>query len=436
VLALAGQRLWRPAEERIDRAFFRNAYDARRILERVGVESRVATDRHALASLLERALEDALHPCALYVYLRQPGPPARLIAAGDDAEALAAMPLGLDTPAARELERRAQPVVLDDEDLAAGRPFAEYAALVPELVVPMLGRGGQLEGLLVLGPRLSEEPYSGEDRALLASAAAQAGLALENIRLAERMALQLEAERRQARELEIAKAVQAKLLPQHAPTLATLEYAGVCVQAREVGGDYYDFMPAGAGRLALVLADISGKGMSAALLMASLQASLRAQYMLAPDDLRAVLRSVNRIFYESTATNHYATLFFAVYDGGTRRLQYANCGHLPPMLLRRSGALERLGTTAAVVGLFEPWGCDTAETLLEPGDLLLVFTDGATDATSPTGEEFGETRLLDLVVQHRDAPPADLLAGIFDAVTRHGGPLQFDDLTLIAARAS
>ena len=436
LLALAGQRLWRPAEERIDRAFFRKAYDARRILERVGIESRVATDRHALASLLERALEDALQPRALYVYLRQGGPPVRLVAAGDDAEALAAMPLALDTPAARELERRAQPVVLDADDLAAGQPFAEYAALGPELVVPMLGRGGQLEGLLLLGPRLSEEPYSGEDRALLASAAAQAGLALENIRLAERMALQLEAERRQARDLEIAKAVQAKLLPQHTPTLATLQYAGVCVQAREVGGDYYDFMAAGPGRLALVMADISGKGMSAALLMASLQASLRAQYMLAPGDLRGVLRSVNRIFYESTATNHYATLFFAVYDGVSRRLEYANCGHLPPMVLRRAGNVERLSTTAPVVGLFEPWDCETAETRLDPGDLLLVFTDGATEATSPSGEEFGEARLLELLCQYRDAPPADLLSGILSAVTGHGGPLQYDDLTLIAARAS
>ena len=119
--------------------------------------------------------------------------------------------------------------------------------------------------------------------------------------------------RRRARELEIAKAVQAKLLPQDRPHPATLDYAGRCIQARSIGGDYFDFISVGEGRFAFVLADISGKGISAALLMASLQASLRAQYTVAPADVRAVLCTVNRVFYGSTATNHYATLFFGVY---------------------------------------------------------------------------------------------------------------------------
>ena len=139
----------------------------------------------------------------------------------------------------------------------------------------------------MLGPRLADEPYSGEDRALLRSVAAQAGLALESIRLAETMAARLDAERRQERELEIAKDVQAKLLPQHTPAVASLDYAGRCVQARQVGGDFYDFVRVGASELCIVLADISGKGMSAALLMASLQANLRGQFAQAPARSRA-----------------------------------------------------------------------------------------------------------------------------------------------------
>jgi serine phosphatase RsbU (regulator of sigma subunit) len=315
-----------------------------------------------------------------------------------------------------------------------GATFEVCAVLRPELLVPMLGRSGDLEGLLVLAMRLSEEPYSSEDRALVGAAAAQAGLTLENIRLAEAMARQLDAGRRRARELEIAKAVQAKLLPQSAPILTTLDYAGRCIQARSIGGDYFDFISVGEGRFAFVLADISGKGISAALLMASLQASLRAQYTVAPADVRAVLCTVNRVFYGSTATNHYATLFFGVYDETTRVLQYANCGHLPPILRRSTGRLDRLQPTATVIGLFDEWDCRTAETTLAPGDTLVVFSDGASEAVNAADEEFGEERLAAIVDGQSQAGAAALLDAIVAAVTRHGGTQQYDDLTLIVAQ--
>ena len=160
VLATAGPRLWRPAQERIDRAFFRGAYDARRILEQLARDSHVATDRDALAWGIETALEAALQPEALYVYLRAPDAPARLVAAGADAAALAGVPLPLTTPGLLELTRRGQPVVLEPQDLGPGGAFEACAVLRPELLVPMLGRSGDLEGLLVLATRLSEEPYS------------------------------------------------------------------------------------------------------------------------------------------------------------------------------------------------------------------------------------------------------------------------------------
>jgi sigma-B regulation protein RsbU (phosphoserine phosphatase) len=434
VLATAGQRLWRPAQERIDRAFFRGAYDARRIVEQLARDSRVATDRDALAHGIETALVIALQPEALYVYLRAPELPPRLVAAGAGAERVAGVYLPLDTPGLLELTRRGQPAVIEPHHLEPDGAFEACAVLRPELLVPILGRSGALEGLLVLAMRRSEEPYSGEDRALVGSAAAQAGMALENIRLAETMAAQLDADRRRARELEIARAVQAKLLPQDTPVLSTLEYAGRCIQARAIGGDYFDFIAAGDGKLAVVLADISGKGISAALLMASLQAGLRAQYTVAPADLRAVLRTVNRVFFGSTATNHYATLFFGVYDETTRRLEYANCGHLPPILRRAAGGIERLVPTATVVGLFDVWDCATAEITLGRGDTLVVFSDGASEAIDPGGEEFGEERLVAILDAQPDAPAAALLDAIVVAVTAHGGSQQYDDLTLLVAR--
>ena len=152
--------------------------------------------------------------------------------------------------------------------------------------------------------------------------------------------------------------------------MKTLEYTGACIQARKVGGDYYDFLELRPGRLALVLADIAGKGVSGALLMANLQANLRSQYAMAVDDLPRLLASVNRLFYESTDDASYATLFFADYDDSTRKLRYANCGHLPPLCcapakLAGSGSkapkVEWLHSTCTVMGLFEAWQCEIAE---------------------------------------------------------------------------
>ena len=198
------------AQERIDRAFFRGAYDARRILEQLARDSHVATDRDALAFGIETALEAALQPEALYVYLRADDAPARLVAAGADTAALSGVPLPLTLPGLVELTRRGQPMVLEPARPGAGRRLRGLRGASAGAAGPDAGRSGDLEGLLVLAMRLSEEPYSSEDRALVGAAAAQAGLTLENIRLAEAMARQLDAARRRARELEIAKAVQAE----------------------------------------------------------------------------------------------------------------------------------------------------------------------------------------------------------------------------------
>jgi sigma-B regulation protein RsbU (phosphoserine phosphatase) len=434
VLALVGRRVWAPAMDRLDRAFFRGAYDARQLLTTLAEQTRTATDRTTLAEMIDHAVVQALHPQTLLVYLRAAEPRTFTAAAHEQLSGPEAT-IELTPAQTTELSRRGRPVLLDPVALEEGAFWGSLARLEPEALVPLVGRSGDLEGLLVLGRRLSDEPYSGEDVALLGSVGTQSGLALENIRLAETMAERIEAERRVARELEIAREVQSKLLPQDRPALATLDYAGACLQARIVGGDYFDFVSLGADQFGLVLADISGKGISAALLMASLQANLRAQYARAPHDLTDVLCSVNKIFFDSTATNHYATVFFGVYDEPRRELRYANCGHLPPLLLRADGAVERLAVTAPVVGLFErPWECTTGATSVESGDTLVVFTDGVSEATSAGGEEFGEERLIDLVRAHADLDAPALLDAIVDAVKTHSGAEQFDDLTLIVAR--
>jgi serine phosphatase RsbU (regulator of sigma subunit) len=243
-----------------------------------------------------------------------------------------------------------------------------------------------------------------------------------------------EFERRAARELEIAKEVQLKLFPQTLPLLKTLEYAGVCIQAHQVGGDYYDFLDMGRDHLGLVLSDISGKGIAAALLMANLQANLRTQFAVALDAPERFLRSVNQLFCENTADNAYASMFFAIYNDQSQRLRYANCGHLSGLLLRREGALERLDSTCTVLGLFPDWTCTMSDCLLHAGDTLALYTDGVTEAFNHREEEFGEERLLDVVQRHRGLCAQELTTAIVEEVQRFSSNKQSDDITLIVAR--
>jgi serine phosphatase RsbU (regulator of sigma subunit)/catechol 2,3-dioxygenase-like lactoylglutathione lyase family enzyme len=248
------------------------------------------------------------------------------------------------------------------------------------------------------------------------------------------LAQKYEAERRAAQEIEIAKQVQARLFPQIRPHAKTLEYAGMCLQARQVGGDYFDFLDLGQQRLGLVIGDVSGKGIAAALLMANLQANLRSQSAVALSHPELFLSSVNRLFYENTVDSAYASLFFAEYDDATRRLRYANCGHLSGLVLRADDTYDRLDSTGTLLGLFREWECPIAEYQLEPGDVLALYTDGITEAQSDDGGEFGEDRLMDSLRQHRGQPCQQAVEGITEEVRGLNPVDQHDDITLILAK--
>jgi serine phosphatase RsbU (regulator of sigma subunit) len=244
----------------------------------------------------------------------------------------------------------------------------------------------------------------------------------------------LEAERRVAQELEIAKQVQARLFPQNFPALRTLDYAGACIQARQVGGDYYDFFALGQGRLGLFVGDISGKGIAAALLMANLQANLRSQFALAREEPQRFLQSVNQLFFENTVDSAYATVFFAEYDDAARRLRYTNCGHLSALLLRRDGAAEWLRSTGTVLGLFKEWESPTVECQLFPGDTLALYTDGVTESFNGAEEEFGEQRLIEALMRHRGQDAESMVTSVIRDVQRFSPQEQHDDITLIVAK--
>jgi phosphoserine phosphatase RsbU/P len=256
--------------------------------------------------------------------------------------------------------------------------------------------------------------------------------ALETQRRA--IAAKLESERRLAQEIEIAKQVQARLFPQTLPPLRTLEYAGTCIQARKVGGDYYDFLDLGQERLGFVIGDISGKGIAAALLMANLQANLRSQCAIAVDQPQRFLRSVNQLFCENTPDGSFATLFFAEYDDNAGRLRYANCGHLSALLLRSDSTLERLESTATVLGVFREWDCTIGECWLRAGDTLALYTDGITESYDAAEEEFGERRLIEALRRNCGLSPQRLMDSIVAEVQKFSPQEQHDDITLIIAK--
>jgi phosphoserine phosphatase RsbU/P len=247
-------------------------------------------------------------------------------------------------------------------------------------------------------------------------------------------------------ELEIAREVQSRLFPESAPDVGGLRLYGVCKPARTVSGDYYDFLRLGPERVGLVVGDISGKGISAALLMATLQSALHAQFYDGQPAGAArqawsgrtadVVSRLNRQIYASTPREKYVTLFYGVYDASTRRLTYTNAGHLPPVLFRRNRML-RLEGGGTVVGLFPTARYEEAQIQIEPGDLLLAFTDGMTEPENNFGEEFGEERLLGVAQRVRDTTPQALMEEIYKQVSDWtGSPELQDDMTLVVGQAS
>ena len=249
-------------------------------------------------------------------------------------------------------------------------------------------------------------------------------------------AAKLEAERRAAQELEIANEVQCRFFPQIRPPIPALDYAGHCFPARAVGGDYYDFLDLGPGRFGLVIGDVSGKGIAAALLMANLQANLRSQCAISLDQPQRLLQAVNQLFSQNTPDGAFATLLFADYHVSTGLLRYVNCGHLPALILRRDDSIDRLDPTATVLGIFKKWDCEIGEHTLDPGDTLALYTDGITEAFNESRDEFGEARLIDSLRRHHHQPAQSILDKIVADVRQFSPREQHDDLTLIIAKSA
>lgn len=465
----------------IDRKFFREAYDAQQLLSDLAMEMRKVANVRQLLELAVNKIQDALHienvtaflrdrpsgdyRCALTSYLSGEG------ASTTDSNNSLLLPAG--GYAAMRMRRSAFPVAVNfDGDWGQGFPTNQADALAARaserailrrinstLLIPVATKDEVL-GMMSLGPRLGDLPFSREDRQLLTAVAFQMAFAIQNAELVQQIA----EEERLRHELEIATAVQRRLFPECPPDVASLELAGVCHPARGVGGDYYDFILLDDNKVGIAVADVAGKGISAALLMSTVQASLRSQAPSVNGKLTELVSSMNRLLHVSTDAASYATFFFAQFDEETRMLTYVNAGHNPPILVRAAASLKAQGvgqssaarvesrtvdaknkgsselvteltTGGPIIGAFHASVYEQECIQMHSGDLLVAYTDGVTESFNADGEEFGEQRLRSLLASSSHFSAKELTEKIVETVREWSSDTpQHDDLTLVVMK--
>lgn len=235
-------------------------------------------------------------------------------------------------------------------------------------------------------------------------------------------------------QLAAAGEVQQRFLQYDAPELETLRYSAECRQLCEVGGDCYDFIPLPNHQLAMAIGDASGKGLAAALIIASVQSSLRTATAFTGGDAPAVLAAVNRQAHASSVAGRYATLFYGVFDGRSRTLQYVNAGHNPPVVIRRDGSILWLETGGLPVGMFPEYIYAEGAVQLDPGDVVVAYTDGVIEALNSAGEEWGVEGLRRSILKCRGRNTEDMVSAIFEAMEEYAGGCQTDDATVAVLR--
>jgi sigma-B regulation protein RsbU (phosphoserine phosphatase) len=297
------------------------------------------------------------------------------------------------------------------------------------LCVPLLVRN-RLTGILAVFNKKDNADFTEDDQRLLSIIAAQSGQVLENARLYEQEKSLISMQE----QVKLAAKIQLELLPKKPPDIKGYEIAGTSIPAQLVGGDYFDFIPVDNNRLAICLGDVSGKGLPASLLMANLQATLRGQTLVNSSVKDCIARS-NKLLFESTSDEKFATLFYGTLDTAQHTLCYCNAGHDNPYLLRNGSAPLRLKTGGVVLSIMASFPYEEEVISLAEGDVLVVSSDGITEAMNANQDQFGDEKLGELLHEHRALPPAELIDKIVSTVKAHAGSWpQSDDMTLLVVK--
>ena len=424
-----------PVESLVDRLFDRRASEIREALEKFAEELPKILDRETLVARLEETLEGTLKCRRSYLFVldrrthRLRPPVCRRVEIAD-------LEFDPAEPLCRYLLERKRPLEVevspyDPKIIPIVRSAADRLGFLGAALVFGLERRGELLGLMVVGMKESEEFFNTEDIRLLSAVARQATIAIENTELFEEVAH----DRELRKELEVASEVQALLFPASLPRSKTCQIAGRCVPARSVSGDYYDFLELPGNRIGLTIGDVSGKGVSASLQMANLQGLLRTQAPTAENPAE-LARRINRHLFVSSRGAKYCTFFYAVFDETTKQLEFVNAGHNPPLLFN-AGARKLLESTGVPLGLFPEVTHETRNETLDPGTLVVLYSDGITEARGGGGRAYGVERLVSLVSKERKRLPEDLVDRILEDVRAFSGDaLADDDRTLVVMRVN
>ncbi len=297
------------------------------------------------------------------------------------------------------------------------------------LCVPMLTRS-TLKGVLTVYNKKGGKGFTEDDQRILSIIAAQSAQVVENARLyeEERNLLKMQ------QEVKLASQIQADLLPKKFPSLSGYDIAGATFPARTIGGDYFDFISVNEHKLAICLGDVSGKGLPAALLMANLQASLRSQTYNG-NSVKECIARCNHQLFQSTSPEKFATLFYGILDTQNHTLTYCNAGHELPFLISGSREPIRLNEGGTMIGIMDAFPFEEAVITFQPGDMLVSFSDGVTEAMNLEREQFGESKLGDLIKENIGIPAERIIEEIIKAVRTHAGEApQYDDITALVVR--
>ncbi len=302
-------------------------------------------------------------------------------------------------------------------------------AITSILCVPLIAKS-QLIGILTVYNKKAASGFTDEDQRLLAIIGVQSAQVVENARLYE----EEQAFTRMRQEIQVAATIQHNLLPEKAPQIPGYDIAGKSVSAQVVGGDYYDFIRIDNHRLAFCLADVAGKGLSAALLMANLQATLRGQSLFS-DSAKDCMERSNKLLMESTSSERFVTCFYGILDSESNQIHYSNAGHDTPFFFSSQNEPERLSTGSIVLGMLDSLPYSEKSLPVNPGDLLVVYSDGVTEAKNKEDVEFGDARLQSLIAANRDRSAEELLEIIMQTVNTHiGDNPPMDDVTLVVLK--
>ena len=430
----------------IDRKFFREAYNAEQILTELGEEVRTMVETKPLLEIVSNKISESLHVPQITLLLKNGNAFHPAYALGYENMPLVELN---ETDKTVEKLKANEPLTIyqDDEDSwvneesRAGEKV-KLQKLNTQLLLPISAKN-EISGVISLSPKLSEEPFTPNDLRLLKSVALQTGLALENSRLTEAIVSETAQRERMNREVEIAREVQERLFPQELPRVEGLDYYGACRPALGVGGDYYDFLELPENKFGIAIGDISGKGIGASLMMASLQASLRGQTIHFKEELAGMMKQINGLLYEASTSNRYATFFYSQYDPQTRKLIFVNAGHNPPVLLRPKNEdktdfeIIKLEEGGAVVGMLPSMLViyKQGEIELQSGDLIVGSTDGITEAMNPQEEEWSEEAMIEELKKVYERSSEEILNYIVEKADEFAnGAKQHDDMTLVVIK--